>query len=277
MKSKRWISAMALMLLIGGGYGFGAEKSPVSVELDDLVGRIRSSMDQGRKTKAELAANLQEFDELLKKYSGQQTDDVAEILVTEARLYLQVLDDSAQARQLILRLKRDFPYTTQGRKASELLAAITRQEEAQRIRNFLVVGSKFPDFSEKDTLRNQLTLSGYQGRVVLLEFWATWSKSSVAEVSHLLAVYNQYRSRGFEIIGISLDEDQLKLSAFVTRNKMRWPQFCDGSTWNNKLALKYGVNTLPANYLLDGEGKIIAKDLRGSELGEKVAAALEKK
>jgi peroxiredoxin len=174
-------------------------------------------------------------------------------------------------------MKSEFPHTSQGRKAPELLAAINQHEEAQHIRSFLVIGRKFPDFSEKDTLRSRLTLSAYQGRLVLIEFWASWSKSSIAEVPQLLAVYDQYRPRGFEIIGISLDDDQLKLSAFITRNKMRWPQFCDASTWNNKLALKYGVNTLPTNYLLDTEGKIIAKNLRGSELEAKVAAALPKK
>ncbi len=265
------------MLLLGSGRGFAAEKSPVSIELHDLLSRIQSSLDQGKKTRADLAPHLEEFDALLRKYAGQKTDDVAEILATQAGLYFKVLDDSAKARQLALRLESEFPHTTQGRKVSELLAAITRHEEAQRIRSFLVVGNRFPDFSEKDTLRNQLTLSAYQGRVVLLEFWATWSKASVAEVPALVAVYDRYRARGFEIIGVSLDEDQLKLSGFTARYQMRWPQFCDGTMWKSKLAVKYGVNTLPANYLLDAEGKIIAKNLRGSQLEEAVAAALAKK
>jgi peroxiredoxin len=244
---------VALLLLFGRGPGFAVEKSPVSIELHDLMDRIQSGLDQGKNTEAELAPQLREFDALLEKYAGEKTDDVAEILATQARLYLQVLDDSAKARQLVL------------------------HEDAQRIRSFLVVGTKFPDFSEKDTRRNQLTLSAYQGRVVLVEFWATWSKSSVAEVPQLLAVYDRYRASGFEIIGISLDEDQLRLSGFTASSRMRWPQFCDSGKWKNKLALKYGVNTLPANYLLDAEGKIIAKDLRGSELEDAVAAALAKK
>ncbi|HSU53447.1 MAG TPA: thioredoxin family protein, partial [Candidatus Dormibacteraeota bacterium] len=79
------------------------------------------------------------------------------------------------------------------------------------------------------------------------------------------------------IIGISLDDDQLTLSGFTARNQMRWPQFCDAAKWKNKLALKYGVNTLPTNYLLDTEGKIIAQNLRGAELEATVVAALAKK
>jgi peroxiredoxin len=276
LKIKCRVLPAALLLLFGGAPGFAAEKSAASMELNDLVVRIQTSIDKGRTTKADLASELLEFDELLKKHAGKQTDDVAEILVVEARLYLQVLDDTAHARQLILRLKCDFPGTTPGRKVPELLATITRHEEAQRTRSFLVINSTFPDFSEKDTLRNRLSLSAYRGRVVLVQFWATWSKSSVADVPQLLAVYDRHRAGGFEIIGISLDDDQLRLSAFTTRNTIPWPQFCDGSTWNNKLALKYGVDALPANYLLDREGKIIGKNLRGAELEEKVAAALAK-
>ena len=277
MKIKCRVLPAALLLLFGSAPGFAAEKSAVSRELHDLVVRIQSSIEKGRTTKADLAGELGEFDELLQKHSGEKTDDVAEILVLEARLYLQVLDDSAQARELILRLKREFPHTTGGRKAPELLAAISRHEEAQHARSFLVINSTFPDFSEKDTLGNPLTLSAYRGRVVLVQFWATWSRPSVAELPQLLAVYDQRHPVGFEVIGISLDDDLLKLSNFTTRNRMGWPQFCDGSTWRNKLALQYGVNRIPANYLLDREGKIIGKDLHGAELKEKIAEALAKK
>ena len=273
----RFRIAAALILLAGSTCGFAAGKSTVSIELNELVRRVQSRVDLGRTTKAGLASELRGFDDLLKRHVGEQTDDVAEILEVEARIYMQVLDDSARARQLILRLKRDFPQTAAGRKAPELLAAISRHEEAQRIRGFLVVNSIFPDFSEKDTLRNVLTLSACRGKVVLVQFWATWSRASVSQVPALVAVYDQYRSSGFEIIGISLDEDRMKLSGFTAQHKMRWPQYCDASVWKSKLALEYGVDALPANYLLDREGKIIAKDLRGGELEKQVAAALAKK
>jgi len=277
------VAVLALFLRIECGVaaetksgGTSSRESP-STELQALVAQIQSKLDQGKKTQTDVADDLKGFDALLEKYKGQKSDEVAEILQTEARLYLQVFEDFAKSRQLVLQLKRDFPLTTQGRQAQEILNSITKHEEAERIRGFLVTGNQFPDFAEKDTTRNQLTLSAYRGRVILLEFWATWSKASIADVPDLLALYDKHRSHGFEIIGVSLDDDTLKLSAFTARNKMRWPQFCDAASWKNKLAVKYGVNSVPANYLLDTEGKIIAKNLRGVELKEQVAAALGKK
>jgi thiol-disulfide isomerase/thioredoxin len=122
-----------------------------------------------------------------------------------------------------------------------------------------------------------LSLANYKGRVVLIDFWATWCGPCVAELPSLLKTYEKHHGNGFEIIGISLDEDQTKLEDFMKQKKMTWQQFFDGQGWQNKLGQKYGVNSIPATYLLDGEGKIIGKDLRGDELEAAVARALAKK
>jgi peroxiredoxin len=86
-----------------------------------------------------------------------------------------------------------------------------------------------------------------------------------------------YHKQGFEIIGISLDKDQAKLTSFTKDKNMTWTQYFDGLQWQNKLAVKYGVNSIPATYLLDGQGTIIGKDLRGEALEQAVAKALAKK
>jgi thioredoxin-related protein len=89
-----------------------------------------------------------------------------------------------------------------------------------------------------------------------------------------VATYGKYHGKGFEIIGVSLDQDQQKLLNFTKQNNMIWPQFFDGQGWNNKLAVKYGIESIPATFLLDGNGKIIGKDLRGEELEQAIARAL---
>lgn len=89
-----------------------------------------------------------------------------------------------------------------------------------------------------------------------------------------MATYGKYHGKGFEIIGVSLDQDQQKLLNFTKQNNMIWPQFFDGQGWNNKLAVKYGIESIPATFLLDGNGKIIGKDLRGEELEQAIARAL---
>jgi hypothetical protein len=88
--------------------------------------------------------------------------------------------------------------------------------------------------------------------------------------------YEKHHDKGFEIIGISLDEDKEKLKSFTGEKKMTWQQYFDGKGWGNKLAVKYGVQSIPATFLLDSQGKIIGRDLRGEALEEAVSKALAK-
>jgi thiol-disulfide isomerase/thioredoxin len=112
---------------------------------------------------------------------------------------------------------------------------------------------------------------------VLLDFWATWCGPCRAELPNVLKTYAAHHKDGFEIIGISLDQDKEKLTAFTKEKDMTWPQYFDGKGWQNKLAAKYGINSIPATFLLDGQGTIIGEDLRGDSLEEAVTKALAKK
>lgn len=96
------------------------------------------------------------------------------------------------------------------------------------------------------------------------------------ELPNVQKTYEKYHPKGFEIIGISLDEDEQKLKSFLKEKNIPWPQYFDGKGWENKLAMQYGIKSIPATFLLDGDGKIIAKDLRGEELEQAVAKALPK-
>jgi peroxiredoxin len=93
----------------------------------------------------------------------------------------------------------------------------------------------------------------------------------------VIKTYGAYHTKGFEIIGISLDKDREKLASFTKEKNMTWPQYFDGLQWENKLAVKYGISSIPATFLLDGQGTIIGKDLRGEDLDQAVAKALAKK
>jgi hypothetical protein len=92
----------------------------------------------------------------------------------------------------------------------------------------------------------------------------------------VIATYKKYHDQGFEIVGVSLDKDKDALSSVLKDKGMTWPQYFDGQFWDNKLAVQYGIHEIPSNFLLDGAGNILGKQLRGPELDQAVATALKK-
>ena len=259
MKIKLLSALTILLLLLSAPSGVAADKTDASTELKALITKIQTKLRAGQKTEADLALELKEFDALLAEHKGEKTDDVAQILFMKATLYQEVLKDAAKGNALMAQLRRDFPDSEPAKKAA------------------LVEGAKFPDFAEKDVAGKPLSIANYKGKVVLLDFWATWCGPCVRELPNVIKIYETYHQQGLEIIGISLDKDQQKLLSFAKEKNMTWPQYFDGLVWQNKLAVKYGVESIPATYLLDGQGTIIGKDLRGEELEQAVAKALAKK
>jgi peroxiredoxin len=253
-------------------------ESAAAAELKTLVSSINAKLKEDKRTEADLAPELKQFDELLAKYKDQKTDDTARILYMQATLYLQVFKNEEKAIGLLEKLGKDYPETEIGKKVEKMIVSIKesaeRQAEQRKIQAALAVGSVFPDFNEKDLDGKPLSISQFKGKVVLVDFWATWCGPCVAELPNVLAAYEQHHAKGFEIVGISLDQDRNKLTEFIERKKMTWPQYFDGEGWDSKLGRKYGITSIPATFLLDREGKIVARNLRGKALEAAVAKAL---
>ncbi len=112
-----------------------------------------------------------------------------------------------------------------------------------------------------------------QDKVILVDFWATWCGPCVAEMPNVIAAYD-YHDKGFEVVGISLDEDKAAVEKFVSDNKMPWPQYFDGKGWENELAQQFGIKGIPATFLVGKGGKIIASNLRGTDLETAIEKAL---
>jgi thiol-disulfide isomerase/thioredoxin len=117
----------------------------------------------------------------------------------------------------------------------------------------------------------EVDLAKQRGKVVLIDFWATWCPPCVEEVPRIKAAYEQWHNRGFEIIGINLDDKKEDLLSFLNRNKMEWPQYFDGL--DNRLAQQFGIEELPTMWLIDKQGKL--RDIDAVQnLSEKVEKLL---
>ncbi len=150
------------------------------------------------------------------------------------------------------------------------------KEVAERLETLekVKIGRSVMDFTQNDTLGNPVHLSTYKGKYVLLEFWASWCGPCRAEGPNLLKAYEKFKDKGLVIIAVSLDKDASLWKKAIKDDHLPWIHVSDLKYSKNEVAQQYGVNAVPANFLISPDGKIIAKDLRGEVLHEKLAKIL---
>ncbi|UTW60715.1 AhpC/TSA family protein [bacterium SCSIO 12741] len=135
----------------------------------------------------------------------------------------------------------------------------------------LQVGGKLPDISLPDENGTSKTLYSMLGKVTLVDFWAAWCRPCRAENPNVVSTYNQFKSKGFDVIGISLDKNKEQWQAAIAQDNLTWTHLSDLQQWNSVACKVYNVNGIPANFLVDENGTILARNLRGPDLPARVA------
>lgn len=209
----------------------------------------------------------------------------APVDVASLRRRLDAAEQRFPASKRISGLEKVYFMVLEAERPSEVeayLASLAKHSEAE-LRQFaegkqLLLRAQATGFDLAFTSLDgrPVDLAKLRGKVVLIDFWATWCGPCIAELPNIKKVYAAYHDKGFEIVGISLDkqEERQKLVDFVAQNDMPWPQHFDGKYWKNEIAVKYGINGIPAMFLIDPEGRLVSTAARGPKLEAEVKRLL---
>lgn len=160
---------------------------------------------------------------------------------------------------------------------------LVNTKSAQNIKKTLdlmlavVVGKPAPKFSAKSPEGKLISLDESLGKVTIVDFWASWCAPCRKENPNVVALYNEYHSKGLNIIGVSLDQDAKKWKDAIAKDNLSWIHVSNLKYWDEPIGKQYGISSIPATFILDAKGNIVAKDLRGDALRAKVKELLDAK
>ena len=173
---------------------------------------------------------------------------------------------TSELQSLYDNLSSDLKSTSLGKKIGEALSNLSSVE----------IGNKAPSFTAPNPEGEQIALEDVLGKVTLIDFWASWCKPCRVENPNIVRVYEKYHDKGFNAIGVSLDREgqRDKWIQAIAEDNLSWPQVSNLQFWQDPVAQQYGIQSIPAAFLLDENGVIVARNLRGEALEQKVAELL---
>jgi thiol-disulfide isomerase/thioredoxin len=268
------------------GIGVSLNKGVMRPEDETVYNKLCKDENLTYENAVELfLVNLSRLQSLIEKPGGQEKPDKKTVEPLIGKMEAQIKefggrfktgDDLLTAEIMFSEQIREL-YPERSKQILELAKKYATEDGKKRldglIRSAGVIGSK-PEIKFKAVDGNEVDLSKMKGKVVLIDFWATWCGPCMMELPNVLNVYKKYHDKGFEIIGISFDKDIESLRRVTKERGMTWPQYFDGRVWDNRFGVYYGINAIPAMWLVDKDGKVVDTGAYGPDLGDKVEKLL---
>ncbi len=211
----------------------------------------------GLQLEAEFNATVNEQIDYIKKFISSNKHSFASLAAIEQ---LNPESDLETFKTLHDGLNEKFP------NSSYVQAFTSRYKELSK----LAVGAEAPEILMNTPNGETLSLSSLKGKVVLIDFWASWCKPCRMENPNVVKLYNKYKDKGFEILGVSLDREKSAWEQAIKDDNLTWKHISDLAFWNSAVVKQYNISGVPYTVLVDKEGKIIAKGLRGPQLEQKL-------
>lgn len=184
--------------------------------------------------------------------------------------------DMARATKMYENLDPSLKNTKEGKSIKKSLDGLKTTEKKSNVSSSSVeIGTMAPDFSAPNADGKETSLKSALGKLTLIDFWASWCGPCRKENPNVVALYKDFHAKGLNIIGVSLDEKADKWKEAIAKDQLTWTQISNLKGWEDPIAKRYFVDGIPATFLLDEKGIIIARDLRGAELRAKVASILK--